>query len=202
MGLIDENTQSQIKDKFKDLPNNVEIIYYEDTNSQFNEPIKLLLKEVSELSPKISFKLGEGDKDLKPYFEIKGVNKGVIGFAGVPSGYEFTTLIESIILASTGNHSLSEKTVKFLNSLQKEIDIKVFVTTTCPYCPRAVLLAFQFALVSEKVKSTMIEAMEFQELSTEFGISSVPATFVNNKEAYVGAYPENEAIERIKLILA
>lgn len=46
-----------------------------------------------------------------------------------------------------------------------------------------------------------VSAQEFMELSSQYGISSVPDTVINGKGRVVGAVPENNMIEEIKNIL-
>ena len=198
MGIISEDVRKQIAEMFKELTNNVTIIYHENEKAQLNLQIKNLLKEVVDINDKIKMEIVKDDSKLTPYFDLKGVNNGVIRFMGIPSGHEFTTLIESIKLASTGNHMLSDESVAFLKSIDKPVDMKVFITTTCPHCPSAVFLAHRFACVSDEITASMVEAMEFQELSMKFNITAVPNTIINDSEGYVGAYPENMAIDALK----
>jgi alkyl hydroperoxide reductase subunit AhpF len=53
-----------------------------------------------------------------------------IRFYGIPLGYEFSNLIDSIIVASTGQPALSEDTLASLRALDSDVDIKVFSTPT------------------------------------------------------------------------
>ncbi len=75
----------------------------------------------------------------------------------------------------------------------------VFVTPTCPYCPRAVILAHQFAMESPMVQAEMVEAMEFPKLSDQYGVSGVPHTTINyGKGTVVGAVPEAHMLQELK----
>ena len=48
----------------------------------------------------------------------------------------------------------------------------------------------------------MIEAMEFPELSDQFGVSGVPQTTINQGAGTViGAYPEDDLLEEIQAAL-
>jgi len=46
------------------------------------------------------------------------------------------------------------------------------------------------ALASPRVRARAIEANEFPELSSRFGVRGVPQTVVNQKGVFVGALPE------------
>lgn len=49
---------------------------------------------------------------------------------GIPAGYEFSTLIEDILLVSNERHGLSEKTLKQIGRLNRPVEIQVYVTPT------------------------------------------------------------------------
>ena len=53
-----------------------------------------------------------------------------VQFSGIPAGYEFSTLINDIILASKGTVGLGAATLEFLRSLTKPLHLQVFVTPT------------------------------------------------------------------------
>lgn len=92
---------------------------------------------------------------------------------------------------------MSEESIKKIETISSPVDIKVFVTTTCPYCPKAVLTAHNIAMVNENVTAYMVEANEFQELSKKYGVSSVPQIVINDKVTFVGAYPEGQFVDQV-----
>ncbi|MEO7803618.1 MAG: thioredoxin family protein [Actinomycetota bacterium] len=53
-----------------------------------------------------------------------------IRFMGLPSGYEFMSLIETIVATGGGGTPLSEETIARLGTLDADIDIKTFSTPT------------------------------------------------------------------------
>ncbi len=124
------------------------------------------------------------------------------GLSGFRPGYEFSSLIHGIIMISRRDSGLSEKTRKYLSSLNQTVLLQVFVTPTCPYCPQSVILAHQMAYESHLVEAEMIEANEFPDLSEKFGISGVPHTIINGGiGSIVGAAPEDMLIQKIDEIL-
>jgi predicted DsbA family dithiol-disulfide isomerase len=65
-----------------------------------------------------------------------------------------------------------------------------------------VVLAHQMAMESPLVKAEMVEAMEFFELSNQFGVSGVPHTVINaGASNVVGAVPEASLITAIQKAL-
>lgn len=157
-----------------------------------------LVQELSQLSDKLSVQvvdfLSEGHRasalgvDKIPAIVVG--NSGRIKFYGIPAGYEFASLVEAIVDVSTGRTSLAEATKERLSRLPKEVHIQVFVTPTCPFCPRAVRLAHQMALESPLVRADAIEAGEFPHLIQRYQVAGVPKTVINERVTIEGAVPE------------
>ncbi len=129
-----------------------------------------------------------GDLDPKDYG---------IRYFGIPSGYEFSSLIQDIIMVGSGESGLSVATRAALDDLDGPVHIQVFVTPTCPYCPGAVHLAHQMAFHSSWVKADMVEAMEFPELAQKFGVMGVPRTVINGLVHVEGAVPEAVLLPKV-----
>lgn len=96
-----------------------------------------LYQEVAELSDLLSLNVhdirqeatGFAVDDL-PVCILRGHNQGELRILGLPSGYEFSTLLEDIVDLSTGETMLSEATKEFLAQLEDELRLEVFVTPT------------------------------------------------------------------------
>jgi glutaredoxin-like protein len=99
-----------------------------------------IITEVAALSDKIDSKIYDfaSDKDAVAKFNIEQIPATVvmgaedygIRFYGIPSGYEFTSLLESIRLVSAGNSGLSPKTKETLSRLKDPLKLEVLVTPT------------------------------------------------------------------------
>lgn len=53
------------------------------------------------------------------------------------------------------------------------------------------------ALASPRVRSTSIEAQEFQELSRYYQVSAVPKIVLNDRVEFMGAVPESAFLEAV-----
>ena len=128
---------------------------------------------------------------------ILGAKDYGIRFYGIPSGYEFNSLIEDITAVSREHHGLSEETVAKLDSLSEPVHIQVFVTPTCPYCPAAVQIAHAMAMASDLIRADMIESVEFPQLSESYGVLGVPRTVINEATTFEGSAPEDLVVAKI-----
>lgn len=114
------------------------------------------------------------------------------------AGYEFISLMESLELAASGDSGLTKLTRERLKGLAKPLALQVFVTPTCPYCPRAVVLAFKLAVESPQITASMVEASEFPHLANRYQVSGVPHTLIGESpQPMIGAYPEQAAVDII-----
>ncbi len=172
---------------------------------QYCKDTEELLGEVSALSSKIKltvYNISEHQKEAK-FLGVDKVPALVIGgskiysaiYFGIPAGHEFAALLEDIVDASNNKTRLSEATKAALKKIDKPMDIKVFVTPTCPYCPRAVRMAHQFAMENDKIKGSMIESMEFPELANSYNVMAVPKIVINDTVSFEGALPEENFLE-------
>jgi glutaredoxin-like protein len=108
------------------------------------------------------------------------------------------SLMEAIEMAASGDSGLAPESKQQLESIAEPLELQVFVTPTCPYCPRAVVLAFKFAVQNANIHASMVEATEFPQLANRYQVGGVPHTVIGDgKQSMVGAYPEKAAVEMI-----
>lgn len=118
-----------------------------------------------------------------------------IRFLGAPAGYEFMSLVEAVALAGGDDSGLSAGSRALIaEHATGPVDVKVFVTPTCPHCPRAVTLAHKMAFESANIRATCVEATEFIDLSRRYAVTGVPKTVVNDAVEIMGAVPEDEFV--------
>ncbi len=125
---------------------------------------------------------------------LRGEDDTRMRFLGAPAGYEFMSLIEAIIVAGTDESGLTNESRALIATVTEPLDIKVFVTPTCPHCPRVVTMAHKMAMANPFITATCIEATEFLDLSRQFRVTGVPKTVVNGTIEILGAVPEDEFV--------
>lgn len=212
MSKLNKKVIKELKEVFNGLQKEVTLKYFTQTmECQFCTDTRELLEEVAELTGKIKMEIYDfvEDKEEVEKYNIDKIPATVvmdekdygIRFYGIPGGYEFGSLVEAIKLVSTGDTMLSNEGKTFLDSLEKDVHLQVFVTPTCPYCPGAVVLAHHMAYYSPKVTGDMVEASEFPHLSVKYNVMGVPRTVINETEFQEGAAPENMLIDKIKATL-
>ncbi|MBN2755147.1 MAG: thioredoxin [Candidatus Goldbacteria bacterium] len=208
--LIDESSIKEIKNKFDtELKESVDVIIYSNQVSvPANEQEKQLadftrkfLKELSEIDGRIEVEEKAMDSaeakeigiSTSPSISL-GLKKGYkIIFNGAPLGHEATSLIETITMLSGGDSRLSDEDKVLLKNADKKAKIQVFITPTCPYCPKSVILAAKIAIETKGVISAeCVEAMENQQLSEKFNVGSVPQQVINSDPASITVGAQND----------
>jgi glutaredoxin-like protein len=136
--------------------------------------------------------------DKIPAIAIIGAEDYGVRFYGIPSGYEFTSLLHAIRMVAAGKPELTEETMKALAEVTEPVHLQVFVTPTCPYCPGSVVLAHQMAVASPMVRADMVEATEFPHLAIKYQVMGVPRTVINDTAHIEGAAPEPMVLEKLR----
>ncbi|WP_448588086.1 protein disulfide oxidoreductase [Thermocrinis sp.] len=203
--LLSLDVRTQLRSMFeKELENDVKLKLFSqaigcDTCATTEE----LLKEVENLSsgkikleiysPVIDKAVAEAyGIERVPTIVIEGDKDYGIRYVGLPSGLEFSTLINGIIQVSKRKTRLSDKTLEILQTIDIPMEIMVFVTTTCGYCPAAAIMAMNFAMASDYVSASIVDAGENMDLAELYQVVGVPKIVINKGVAeFVGAQPEN-----------
>ncbi len=130
--------------------------------------------------------------DRVPTIVIEGDRDYGIRYIGLPAGLEFSTLVQGIIRVSQRRASLSQRTLEALKEIDLPLELKVFVTTACGYCPSAAITAWNFAIASDYIRATVIDSTENPDLAERFQVVGVPKIVVNDGLLeFVGAQPED-----------
>jgi glutaredoxin-like protein len=216
--VISEKDKKNIQTLFaKNLKEPVKLVLFTQKESkivlpfvqpcQWCQETESLLKEVASLSDKLQVEIYDFVKDEAKVKEFKidkipaivvmGKEDVGIRYFGIPAGYEFTSFVGDILDISRNQTELSPETKDKLGKIDKDIHIQVFVTPTCPYCPPAVRLAHQMAMVNPHIKADMVEASEFPALVQKYGVRGVPRTVINEGISFEGAVPENLFLEAV-----
>ena len=161
-----------------------------------------LLEEFAALSPKLELELHDfmAEAELAHDLGVERIPATLVSrsgeparlrFFGVPEGYEFGPLLESVVDLSRGSDGeLDEGIQDELGRLRRPVRLEVLTTPTCPVCPAAVRLAQRYALATPKVTADMVVASEFPELVHRYQVSQVPRTVVNGVPAEPGRLDE------------
>lgn len=216
--LLNDEVIDQVKEAFQGLQKEVQVLFFDGEDCQYCDDTRNLIQELAALNDKINLDIYHLDQDQEvaqqynvdkaPGLVIASKNGADpvdhgIRYAGIPAGHEFSSLIQDLLMVSSGEAQLSQPTMDFLEEMDEPLHLQVFVTTSCPHCPRAVFLAHRLAFASDKIQAEMVESSEFMELAQQYNVSGVPDTSINHGQGrVVGAVPEDHMIEEIRQTLS
>ncbi|MFH1772314.1 MAG: thioredoxin family protein [Candidatus Omnitrophota bacterium] len=206
--LLNDEARKKVREKFRALKDDVKLIVFtQESGCQYCSENKELMEEIAQLSDKISVEVLDLKKDKErvakygitnvPATAIVGKEDYNIRLYGIPSGYDFLSLIEGISLVSTGETQLTGQDIEYLNNLKKDVHLQVFVSSGCPHCPSAAMVANQMAKASSRVKADIIDSSQFPHLASKYNVSAVPHTVVNETSFQLGAAPAAMIIDKI-----
>ncbi|MFT9488079.1 MAG: hypothetical protein ACH0QD_12050 [Tepidibacillus sp.] len=144
MAKIDEKDKETIRNMFNEqMQGTAHIRFFgSKTGCDYCDDTKEILEELAALSDRIDLQVLDKDEhaeeanrlnvDKVPaivFVKEDGTDTGV-RFYGIPSGYEFSTLIEDIIDIANEKTGLSQATIEQLKNITEDVTISVFVTPT------------------------------------------------------------------------
>jgi glutaredoxin-like protein len=212
MPLLSESDRQTVRSHLAAISHRVTILFFTQT---FDAPetvliAKQVIDEVASLNDQVSVEEVNLilDKERAAQFGVDRVpaiallrddEDTRIRFLGAPAGYEFTSLVEAVLLAGTGDSGLTaESRTLIAERATGAIDIKVFVTPTCPHCPRAVTMAHRMAVASPHIRATCVEATENIDLAQKYQVTGVPKTIVEGTAVeLLGALPEDAFVTAV-----
>jgi alkyl hydroperoxide reductase subunit AhpF len=148
MAFLSVENQNEIRQMFNELASDVQLQFFTQRESPIIMPgadcptcsdTRELLQEVVALSDKLHLEVHEVSASGDPEHDIQRIPalvmsaegvQGKVRYFGLPSGYEFSVLIGSILDVSKAQADLSDETMEVLDGLDKDLQIQVFVTPT------------------------------------------------------------------------
>jgi len=144
--LLNDDVIQQIRDVFEGLTHPVHLMFFgSKENCDYCDDTRQLVEEVVAINELLSLNIYdvEADADLARLYNVDKTPGLVIAakegdqvtdfgirLAGIPSGHEFSSLIQDILIVSARDSGLSPQTREMLKSLESPVLLQVFVTPT------------------------------------------------------------------------
>jgi glutaredoxin-like protein len=211
--LFNDDIRKQLRDVFKDMPKQMTLgLFIDESGCQSCLETKEYMEEVAELGLKINLETYDihRDAEIAKLYNIEMVPSIVllddqrhyhgVKFNGIPAGHEINSFIPAILETSGLDSEVPEPLKSQIENIDKDVNIKVFVTLGCPHCPGAVQKAHKLAMMNPHINAEMVEAQTFMELSNKHNVSGVPKIVINDEYELVGNQPINAFLDEIAKI--
>ncbi|MDY6982700.1 MAG: alkyl hydroperoxide reductase subunit F [Pseudomonadota bacterium] len=201
--MLDQNLKQQLQGLLGQIPGRVELQLTLDGSDESRQ-LDELAHEIAALSDKVALadKVALGSAPGKaaraPALEIVAPERGTrIGFAGVPLGHEFTSLV--LALLHSGGHppKLESDTQQQIANLDGEYNFEIYVSLSCQTCPDVVQALNTLAALNPRVRTTMIDGALFQPEIEAKNILAVPTVYLNGQRFSQGRIGINDILRKL-----
>lgn len=136
-----ESEQAKVRELLVSMTSPVRLVFfYQSFLCETCPPTRQILTELSRLSEQLTFeeynlqldreKVEEFGVDKVPAVVVVGTRGDGLCFYGIPSGYEFSSIIDAILLESNGDSGLSTDSRTVVANVTVPTNIQVFVAPT------------------------------------------------------------------------
>ena len=199
--MLNDDIRGQLKGVLDGMVNPVTIEFFGTDGEELVAETKKFLTEIGEIAEKVAVSFNTLPQDQAKADELgiervpgfalldsQGNNPG-IQFYGLPGGHEVNSFIYALMAVAGTKEDLPEAVLEEVRNFKQDINMKVFVTLSCPHCPGAASKAHRLAMENPHIKAEMIDANLFPELYDKHNVSSVPKIVFNDGADLVGNQP-------------
>ena len=167
------------------------------SDDEHGQKVNSLVREIAELSERITVSLVEGFKS--PGFGIAKIGEDArVFFAGLPLGHEFTSLVMALLQVSGRAPKIEESTLRRIIQIDEPMVFETYVSLSCHNCPEVVQALNIMAILNSKIKHTMIEGSWFESEIQAKDIMGVPTVL---KDGTIFASGRLEIDEILSMLL-
>jgi len=142
MPLLPEEVTAELREAFTQLVNPVRLAVFSQALAEpVSEEVRRLVEEIAGLDARLSVesrnfvldqeRVAELGIERIPAIAVLGADTDYgVRLYGLPTGYEFGSLIEAILDVSRGTSGLSAETRAALAALEQDLRLRVFSTPT------------------------------------------------------------------------
>jgi len=141
MGLLRDSDIEEIRGRFEGLVSPVKLVHFtQELNLEYGRETQQLLHDLAQITDKLSLEtynyllnkeeVAEYGVDKVPATIIRNGKDYGIRYFGLPAGYEFSSLLDAILMVSKGDSGLQPGSRGKLAGLTQPVHLEVFATPT------------------------------------------------------------------------
>lgn len=179
--MLDANLKAQLQQYMQMVVQPIELVANLGDDAKSQE-LRGLLQEIQKMSSNVTYTETADDSKRKPSFTINRVGTEIsVGFAGIPMGHEFTSLV--LALLQVGGHpiKLEESIIQQIRDLPGDYEFETFFSLSCQNCPDTVQALNTMSIINPRIRHTSIDGALFQDEVEAREVMSVPTVFLNGE---------------------
>lgn len=195
--MLDNTLKTQLKAYLERLTRPVQLTAALDDSDKSRE-MQTLLREIAELSDKISVLEDADSSQRKPSFSIATPDQAIdLRFAGIPMGHEFTSLVLALLQAGGHPPKVDADVIEQIRAIDTELRFETYISLTCQNCPEVVQALNLMAVLNPKISSVMIDGALYQDEVEQRQIMAVPTVFLNGQVFGQGRMSVEEILAKV-----
>ena len=208
--MLSEGDRASLERRFaQGMKDDVTLLLFVDEGSAMEKELTDFANTLAQTNPKIKVdvqKAEDGKNQRMRELHIEHwpclvLAKGDftrIRYYGIPAGYEIPSLVDAIVELSSMRTTLSPKARSALATVRRKANIKIFILTTCQFCPTVARHAYRGAIESPRVTAEIIDSQMFPDLATRHSVMGVPKIILNDNLDITGAITDVEFFDRLR----
>lgn len=195
--FISKEMAEELKPVFEKFENNITVkgVF---NNSALATEMRSFLKELNEISSKVSIVEEESKDEDKCYLEIldANLNSSGITYYAMPGGHEFNSFILGMYNVAGPGTAINESDLEKINSIDK-LDMKVLISLSCTMCPDVVVATQKIASLNSNITASAIDISKYPDMKEKYNVMSVPCMVVNDEKVHFGKKSMQDILELV-----
>lgn len=208
--MLSEGDRASLERRFaQGMKDDVTLLLFVDEGSAMEKELTDFANTLAQTNPRIKVDVqkaedGKNQRMRELHIEhwpclvlVKG-DFTRIRYYGIPAGYELPSLVDAIVELSSMRTTLSPKARSALATVRRKANIKIFILTTCQFCPTVARHAYRGAIESPRVTAEIIDSQMFPDLATRHSVMGVPKIILNDNLDITGAITDVEFFDKLR----
>ena len=194
--MLDDTLKTQLASYLQRLQRPVELVASLDEREASAE-LRTLLGEIAALSPLVRVRT-DGTDARRPSFTISGEGQAMqLGFAAIPLGHEFTSLVLALLQAGGHPPKLEPEAIEQIRALEGDFRFETYMSLSCHNCPDVVQALNLMAVLNPRIRHVAIDGALFPAEVAEREIMAVPTVMLNGQPFGAGRMELHEILAKI-----
>jgi len=170
-------------------------------NNVSNERFLQLEEFVNNLKKHLFLRIETKKEDLPAYPALKLTDKEEkiqIYYLAIPEGREWKPFLNALRSISQNKNFLNENEVNRIKKINKQVEVKIFITPFCLFCPAVVDKANQLSIAQNLIKTFIIDATHYPDLVQKYKVTASPTVIINEDYILAGEEAREKLLEFVE----